>query len=188
MMPFRGPLLGHNDNVVHAGQVFHVQTEDLGPRRQMITTHLFADGGRIVHSARTSYAALASEVPGPDDLPLTDRLRQSMKAQHGDVIRALRAGRLDGEVAGSSPPEESLRSEPFSAPFSLRPGQESKAASPFNSSDSLPFSAIETPRHGGFLVSPTRLSATSRSPRFGARSAGAPRLDERIAAFLKRHS
>jgi hypothetical protein len=84
-MTVRGPLLGFNDNVAHGGATYHVQTEDLGPRRRQVTTHLFADGGRIVHTERASYEDLGEEAPA-------EVVRQRMKEQHRRVIAALRAG------------------------------------------------------------------------------------------------
>ena len=50
------PLLGFNNNVRHKGRVFHIQTEDSGIRHPHIITHLFADGGRILKTTKTSYA------------------------------------------------------------------------------------------------------------------------------------
>lgn len=52
-------------------------------------THLFADGGRIIKTARTSYA----ELVGKSDLAQT--VRQMMKEQHRSMFAALRAGELD---------------------------------------------------------------------------------------------
>ena len=55
-MAFRAPLLGYNTNVRHKGRLYHIQTEDSGVGHPHIITHLFADGGRIVGSKKTSYA------------------------------------------------------------------------------------------------------------------------------------
>lgn len=83
------PVLGFNNNVRHRGRVFHIQTEDSGVKSPRIVTHLFADGGRIIKTARTSYA----ELVGKSDLAQT--VRQMMKEQHRSMFAALRAGELD---------------------------------------------------------------------------------------------
>ncbi|MSP24516.1 MAG: hypothetical protein EXR75_04995 [Myxococcales bacterium] len=88
-MKHAGPLVGRNVNVTHGGRTYHVQTEDSGARRPNVTTHLFADGGRIVHSVKTSYA---EHVASPD---LADRVRALMSEQHGAMLAALSAGEFD---------------------------------------------------------------------------------------------
>ena len=55
------PLLGFNNNVRHRGRIFHIQTEDSGVKSERIVTHLFADGGRIIKTARTEYAKAPGE-------------------------------------------------------------------------------------------------------------------------------
>jgi hypothetical protein len=86
------PLLGFNNNVRHRGQVFHIQTEDSGVRHSRIMTHLFADGGRIVQTARTEY----SEHLGREDMAQV--VRRMMKEQHKAMFVRLRAGELDEEI------------------------------------------------------------------------------------------
>jgi len=83
------PVLGFNNNVRHRGRVFHIQTEDSGVKSPRIVTHLFADGGRIIKTARTSYA----ELIGRSDMTQTVRLM--MKEQHRTMFTALRTGDLD---------------------------------------------------------------------------------------------
>ncbi|WP_437575432.1 hypothetical protein [Sorangium sp. So ce887] len=83
------PLLGFNNNVRHKGRLFHIQTEDSGIRHPHIITHLFADGGRILKTTKTSYAehvGLAS---------LADTVRGMMKEQHKAMFIALRDGHFD---------------------------------------------------------------------------------------------
>ncbi|MBM4359473.1 MAG: hypothetical protein FJ096_15320 [Deltaproteobacteria bacterium] len=99
-MPSRGPLLGHNDNVSHRGTSLHVQTEDLGPRRKQLTTHVFADGGRIVHTQRSSYEDVV------DDDAAVERIRERMRAQHRAAIEALRRGEFDAALAGATIDED----------------------------------------------------------------------------------
>ena len=75
-MVFRAPLLGYNTNVRHKGRLYHIQTEDSGVSHPHIITHLFADGGRIVGSKKTSYA----EHLNADGLQ--DTVKKLMQAQH----------------------------------------------------------------------------------------------------------
>jgi len=83
------PLLGYNNNVRHRGQVFHIQTEDSGIRYPHVITHLFADGGRILKTLKTSYAEhLESE-------KLQEIVRGLMKQQHKAMFVALREGKFD---------------------------------------------------------------------------------------------
>lgn len=92
------PLVGYNDNIEHRGQTYHVQTEDSGPRRPHVITHLFADGGRIVTSTKTSYKDHVGE--GNAD----DKVRSLMRAQHKAMLSALRGGEFDELLEGSAQP------------------------------------------------------------------------------------
>ncbi len=83
------PLLGFNNNVRHRGRVFHIQTEDSGVRHPHIITHLFADGGRILKTIKTSYA----EHVGADGLQET--VRAMMQEQHKAMFLGLRGGEYD---------------------------------------------------------------------------------------------
>jgi hypothetical protein len=83
------PQLGFNNNVKHKGRVFHVQTEDSGVRHPHVITHLFADGGRILKTMKTSYAEHLNE----DNL--RDVVQQLMKEQHKAMFVALRDGQFD---------------------------------------------------------------------------------------------
>jgi hypothetical protein len=83
------PLLGFNNNVRHKGRVFHIQTEDSGVRHPHVITHLFADGGRILKTTKTSYA----EHIGQDRL--SETVRAMMQEQHKAMFIALRDGQYD---------------------------------------------------------------------------------------------
>jgi hypothetical protein len=69
--------------------VFHIQTEDSGIRHPHIITHLFADGGRILKSIKTSYA----EHVGDDRMG--EVVRGMMQEQHKSMFIALRDGQFD---------------------------------------------------------------------------------------------
>lgn len=90
------PLLGYNNNVRHHGKVFHIQTEDSGVQHAHIFTHLFADGGRIIATKKTSY----SQHLGTDRFPSV--VKKLMQAQHKAMFIALRDGLFDeDELAGA---------------------------------------------------------------------------------------
>ena len=101
----QGPLLGYNNNVTYKGHVYHVQTEDSGTRRPRVITHLFADGGRVVSSNKTSYEELLSE---PD---LSDRVRAIMKGQHKAMVIALRDGEFDALIGHAPQPNDYAAAE-----------------------------------------------------------------------------
>jgi hypothetical protein len=90
----KSPLLGFNNNVRHKGRVFHIQTEDSGVNRPHIITHLFADGGRILKTTKTSYA----EHVGADNMAET--VTAMMKDQHKAMFVALRDGQYDHLIDG----------------------------------------------------------------------------------------
>ncbi len=83
------PLLGFNNNFKHKGSVYHIQTEDSGVKHPHIITHLFADGGRILKSIKTSYATYVG------DPMMGEVVKQMMKEQHKAMIVALRDGAFD---------------------------------------------------------------------------------------------
>lgn len=89
MVKHTGPLLGYNNNVPHKGLMYHVQTEDSGSKRPHVITHLFADGGRIVKTRKTSYKSFV----GKDNL--TEKVRLLMRDQHKAMVIQLRDGDLD---------------------------------------------------------------------------------------------
>lgn len=101
-MAFRAPLLGYNTNVRHKGKLYHIQTEDSGIDHPHVITHLFADGGRIVASKKTSYA----ERVGSEGL--VDQVKKLMQAQHKAIFIALRDGVYDEDGSESPAPAEKV--------------------------------------------------------------------------------
>ena len=106
------PLVGYNTNVRHHGKVFHIQTEDSGLAHGHIFTHLFADGGRIIATKKTTYA----QYIGTERYPTV--VKKLMQAQHKAMFIALRDGLFDeDEVRGAkefSAREITLDDEPKS--------------------------------------------------------------------------
>jgi len=97
----QSPLLGYNNNVSYKGCVYHVQTEDSGSRRPHVVTHLFAEGGRVVKSTKTSYEHLV----GVADQ--NEQVRGLMKQQHKAMLVALREGFFDQLLGIEIPPASS---------------------------------------------------------------------------------
>jgi hypothetical protein len=120
------PVVGYNNNVRHRGRIFHIQTEDSGVKHPHIITHLFVDGGRIIHSVKTSYA----EHLGSADL--SERVRAMMKEQHKRMFLALREGTYDAQVEHAASANARPSTREVAAPFApsddrvsgeLAPGQ-----------------------------------------------------------------
>jgi hypothetical protein len=138
----QSPLLGYNNNVRHKGRVFHIQTEDSGVKHPHIITHLFADGGRILKSTKTSYADQLG-VPGLEEL-----VRSMMKEQHKAMFIALRDGQFDHLLEpGAEPRPSEPRPQPRAA--------EAKAVSPEPSGAPASQSSSEAPSS----TAPTRASS-----------------------------
>lgn len=83
------PLVGYNTNVRHKGNLYHIQTEDSGVKRPHVITQLFADGGRIIASEKTSY----EEHVSAENLAVL--VKKLMQEQHKRVFIALRDGAYD---------------------------------------------------------------------------------------------
>lgn len=103
---FRRAQMGFNNNVKYEGAVFHVQTEDSGLDAPHVITHLFADGGRVIKSHKRTYE---KEVSRAD---VAAYVRSLMKAQHMEMVLALREGRFDGVIAGREIGGMSVLAEP----------------------------------------------------------------------------
>jgi len=86
------PLVGYNTNVRHKGKLYHIQTEDSGVKRPHVITQLFADGGRIIASEKTSY----QEHVGVENLAVV--VKQLMQEQHKRVFIGLRDGVYDEDA------------------------------------------------------------------------------------------
>jgi len=90
------PLVGYNTNVRHKGNLYHIQTEDSGVKRPHVITQLFADGGRIIASEKTSY----EEHIGSENI--ASIVKQLMQEQHKRVFIGLRDGVYDEDGAAKA--------------------------------------------------------------------------------------
>jgi hypothetical protein len=80
---------GFNSNVERDGQVYHVQTEDMGVGHAVVETRVYS-GGQVVAAVEHSYADLADS---PDYSQ--DRILQRMREQHQSLIRGLETGSVE---------------------------------------------------------------------------------------------
>ena len=92
-------LPGFNHNVVYRGKMYHIQTEDSGPKRPVIITHLFL-GGNIIATKKTDYSGIAQE-EGIEEI-----IRELMEEQHSEMLRELKNGRFDPEGPRATEEEE----------------------------------------------------------------------------------
>lgn len=83
---------GFNHNFCYKEQMFHIQTEDSGAKKAQITSLLY-HGGVILARQTTSY----SEIVGAADLAV--RVETLMKEQHKQMLRDLKGGNFDAQIA-----------------------------------------------------------------------------------------
>jgi len=81
-------LTGFNNNIVYKNEVYHIQTENTGPKEALITTLIYRKG-EIVASKKMSYKDVLHE----ENAETT--IRQLMENQHKNMIKALLGGKLD---------------------------------------------------------------------------------------------
>jgi pSer/pThr/pTyr-binding forkhead associated (FHA) protein len=140
---FRRAQMGFNNNIRTGDAVYHVQTEDSGLDQPHVITHLFADGGRVIKSHKRAYAEHVARAD------VGEYVRKLMKAQHLEMVLALREGRFDDVIAGravggmevlTEPPKvenirklashKQARAEASSASISVRPEEPGHTAKP----------------------------------------------------------
>ncbi len=179
MAKTHSPLVGYNTNVRHRGKVYHIQTEDSGVRHPHVVTHLFADGGRIVASRKTSYA----EYLGREDL--RDIVKRLMREQHKAMFVALRQGVYDedaGEpeataadtMVGDVAPSQATPTEGGTVDVEALERAAAQLAQDSPAASEPPAASAE----------PAAASASVRSPLFGDAMLDDKSLDEVILGYL----
>ena len=181
MAKTQSPLLGYNTNIRHKGKVFHIQTEDSGILKPHVMTHLFADGGRILKSQKTSYAHLLET----DDL--ATQVKKLMQDQHKAMFLALREGQFD-EVAGVNATAPVSASDLVESAVTTG---ESDPVLPGAPTPLIPADRISVapgppppPRSNLPAVPPPLPLVAKRGPQFGEALVSERSLDEVILAFL----
>ena len=119
--------LGFNENVMHNGVMYHVQTEDGGKKNPVITTLLFKEGS-IISSKRTSYADIIKS----DKLQVV--VKEIMRDQHGTMLKNLKDGVFDKKEEKVEP---QVKGAEKLAPEGLNRGIEEKKGAPLVSEKSL---------------------------------------------------
>jgi len=181
------PLLGYNTNVRHRGKLYHIQTEDSGVQHPHIITHLFADGGRIVASKKTSY----SQHVGVEDLKTF--VKKMMQDQHKGMLISLRDGAFDESeglvetAVGGTPAVNVAKPVPMPvapapvnpAPAKIDYGAFDRAAAKLTGEKSSRFQPLQTPRGAAPVAKP-------KSPEsiFGGDVLSEKSLDEVILSYL----
>lgn len=171
-MKAQSPLLGFNNNVKHKGRVFHIQTEDSGARHPHIITHLFADGGRILKTTKTSYA----EHVGADRM--ADTVRALMKEQHKAMFISLRDGEFDHLFDGIPlAARPSVANNPATAATIPAPPDAAPAKPPPEAPPppQPPNTVIHAPASRG--ADPTAATAVAMPVAVAAEQGGAPSVD-----------
>ena len=79
--------VGINSNIHHQAKVLHVQTEDSGYEHGHIITHIFL-AGSIIASQKLEYANDSDETT----------VKELIKSQHQDMVRALKSGQFDKRI------------------------------------------------------------------------------------------
>jgi hypothetical protein len=139
-----GPLLGYNNNIPYKGHVYHVQTEDSGSKRPHVITHLFADGGRVVSTTKTSYA----DMVGIENM--ADKVRTLMRDQHKGMVISLRDGEFDHLLDGALPPQ---LNEGTASDAAAASAETAASAEPFPESTpaSVPLELVDKADDGEFV-------------------------------------
>lgn len=87
---------GYNHNIVYKGVAFHIQTEDSGSSKPLITTLLYRDG-TIIASKKTDYSDIIK-------VEMLEKVVEDlMKEQHKEILRRLKAGEFDNRAFPPSP-------------------------------------------------------------------------------------
>jgi len=146
-MRSRGPSLavGYNTGVQYRDHTYHIQTEDSGSGHPHVITHLFADGGRVIATRRTDYAAYL----GTERCPAI--VKALVLAQHKAMFVALRDGAYDAVLAtdrGSASPrnEPPLDLGEVERTLLAAPAEIVESAAPVQASTSVPRSSKTEPR------------------------------------------
>lgn len=174
------PLLGYNTNVRHAGQLFHIQTEDSGREHPHIITHLFTSG-TILATKKTPYGDVL------DASDWEDRVRQIMKDQHKAMFVELRDGVHDdiasqilGVRISEEAGEEAGEAEPGPAEITT---SEVRVIQPAQMSGERAASGVTG--HGGESKGRSIFETPDVDGQFGESLISDKSLDEVILDYLK---
>ncbi|MCX7974755.1 MAG: hypothetical protein N3B16_09695 [Candidatus Aminicenantes bacterium] len=81
-------MKGLNEEIIHKGIRFHLQTQDLGPREPVIQAILYK-AGRVLHTRRVSYAPYLNQ---PNQ---AEKVLSLLKELHSSIVADIRAGKFN---------------------------------------------------------------------------------------------
>ena len=80
--------LGLNENILHKGKMYHIQTEDSGVKNPFIVTNIFL-AGVIISSEKLSYADIVKS-----DC-VDEVVKELLRDQHKKMVEDLKKGKFD---------------------------------------------------------------------------------------------
>ncbi len=161
---------GFNHNIKHKGRVFHIQTEDSGPKNPHIITHLFV-GGNILASKKTRY----DEIVGQHEYENT--VRSMMEEQHKQMLRNLINGVYDTVESAPAyyldgPAPLNTAGQPMSPATAAMAGASAVSGRPGEVAQQLRAGAapapLPAPAPGGVGVAPPPVDLRSLPPEVAA--------------------
>jgi len=179
----RSPVVGYNTGVQYGGKTYHIQTEDSGRGHPHVITHLFADGGRVIATRRTSYE------PWVGTERCSAMVKEIVLAQHKAMFVALRDGTFDAILA-AAPGAASHREEP---PLELAEIERVVERANRRTIDPVPAASAAPVKTTPVKTTPVRASTPApaaertlrtKAPRIPIAEAIEPTLDELILGEL----
>jgi hypothetical protein len=166
-------ITGFNTDVQHAGQVYHVQTEDRGSKENPVLESLIYVGGTIIAQKKTPYAKRLEQ--GATE----EAIATLLKKQHQVIIAAIMAGRIEDLVRHSRDETVDNRvvAPDASIQASLPPTQKAPTVS-------VPPPALTQGQPQKMAGTPAASSVTG-SPK---KTTGGLNLDQVISDYLRRSS
>lgn len=166
---------GFNHNIKHKGRIFHIQTEDSGPKNPHIITHLFV-GGNILASKKTRY----DEIVGQSEYEKT--VRSMMEEQHKQMLRNLINGVYDAVDSAPAyyldgPAPLNTDGQPMSPATATMAGAAAAQGRPAEAAQALrtgPGAQLPPPAPGGVGVTPSPVDLRTLPPEVAAARALAP--------------
>jgi hypothetical protein len=79
---------GHNTDIEHLGEMFHVQTQDQGPSAQYVESIVYKSG-KVMASRRTYYTKFLNSPT------LYDKINEIIDEQHEGILKDISEGTFD---------------------------------------------------------------------------------------------
>ncbi|MFB0566431.1 MAG: hypothetical protein ACETWK_12245 [Candidatus Aminicenantaceae bacterium] len=85
-----------NSNIDHKGVLFHIQTQDKGPKVNYVESLIFKSG-KLLSSRKASYLSC---LRSPE---LKEKIEQLIKGQHHTIIKEITEGKFDHFLNSTDP-------------------------------------------------------------------------------------